>query len=64
VNTGRGGGAGFTTNGASGGSGIVLLRFNATLGITLGIGLTYSSSNVGSDRIITITAGTDTVIFN
>jgi hypothetical protein len=64
VNTGHGGGSGFTAAGASGGSGIVLLRFNATLGITIGIGLTYASSEIGPDRIITITAGTDTVTFS
>ena len=63
ANTGRGGGSGFGSSGSSGGSGLVLLRFNASLGIILGVGLTYSSSTSGSDRIITITAGTDTVTF-
>jgi hypothetical protein len=40
-----------------------VLRFAAVLNITLGAGLTYTSTTSGSDRIITITAGTDTVAF-
>jgi len=61
---GGGGGGGGLTAGYNGGSGVVVLRFNAALGITLGAGLTYASTTVGGDRIITITAGTDTVVFS
>ena len=64
ANTGRGGGSGFTSSGSSGGSGVVLLRFSDTLRITLGVGLAYTSSTNGPDRIITITGGTDTVTFS
>jgi hypothetical protein len=39
------------------------LKFNSALNITIGVGLTYSSTISGSDRIVTITAGTDTVSF-
>jgi hypothetical protein len=42
---------------------VIVLRFNAALGITLGAGLTYSSTTSGSDRVVTITQGTDTVSF-
>lgn len=65
ANTGNGGNNnGSTTfNGTNGGSGVVVLRFNNALNIRLGVGLTYTSITSGSDRIITITAGTDTVTF-
>jgi hypothetical protein len=65
ANTGNGGGGNPVGGNAnrSGGSGIVVLRFTNTLNIRLGVGLTYTSTTSGSDRIIAITAGTDTVTF-
>jgi hypothetical protein len=45
-----------------GGSGVVILRYPSAAGtITLGAGLTGSTSTVGSDKVTTITAGTGTV---
>jgi hypothetical protein len=40
------------------------MRFSALLNVSLGAGLTYTSIPLGNERIITITAGTDTVTFN
>ncbi len=65
VNTG-GGGGGAHSGAASGagGSGIVILRYaTADATITVGSGLTSSSSTSGSDTIISFTAGTGTVSF-
>lgn len=69
ANTGGGGGGGSITgaglsNGGDGGSGIVILRmlttdYNAKTGITG----TYSASAVGSDTVISFTAGTGTISF-
>lgn len=72
VNTGGGGGGGaLTTNGASignsgaGASGIVILRWaTADATISVGAGLTSSSATVGSDTVVTFTAGTGTVSFS
>jgi hypothetical protein len=65
ANTGNGGNNNRATtfSGTNGGSGIIVVRFNNALNIRLGVGLTYTSITSGSDRIITITAGTDTVTF-
>lgn len=68
VNTGSGGGggggtAGFTTAG-TGGSGIIIIRFNSSLRISIGAGLTSTTETSGSDTIVTFTAGTDNVSFN
>jgi len=65
ANTGNGGNNDGSTNfyGTNGGSGVIVVRFNNALNIRLGVGLTYTSITSGSDRIITITAGTDTVTF-
>jgi hypothetical protein len=43
---------------------VIVLRFSALVVATLSSGLTFSTSSTGSDRIITITAGTGTVVFN
>ena len=62
VNTGGGGGsgAGGSGNGANGGSGIVVLRW--TVGtITIGAGLTGTTSSSGGYNYATITAGTGNV---
>jgi hypothetical protein len=41
-----------------------VLKFNAALTVTVGAGLTSSSTPSGADTILTITAGTDTVQFS
>jgi hypothetical protein len=66
ANTGKGGGAppNFSSTGRSGGSGIVILRFLATLNITLSAGLTSSVTISGNEKIVTITGGTGTVTFS
>jgi hypothetical protein len=65
VNTGGGGGgtgSGDTTNrAASGGSGVVILRYPAAYTITIGAGLTGSTATVGANKVTTITAGTGNV---
>jgi hypothetical protein len=64
TNLGGGGGgcqSSLTTSGA-GGSGIVILRWpTATATISIGAGLTGSTTTVGSDTVATITAGTGNV---
>lgn len=68
VNTGGGGGGGgipnppAATTPGGGGSGIVILRWPTSSGtITVGAGLTYSTSVSGSNTIATFTAGTGNV---
>ena len=62
ANTGGGGGGSANyAGGGAGGSGIVILRYPDTFTITLGVGLTGSTTTSGSDKITTITAGSDTV---
>jgi hypothetical protein len=66
-NSGGGGGGGATSAGAAGagGSGIVILRWNASQAVaTLSAGLTATRNTVSVDTVLTITAGTGTVIFN
>jgi hypothetical protein len=43
---------------------VIIIRFSALLNVSLGAGLTYTSTPLGNETIITITAGTDTVIFS
>ena len=51
--------------GYTGGSGIVVLRYaTADATISVGAGLTSSSTTSGSDTIVTFTAGTGTVTFS
>lgn len=70
ANTGGGGGGGpdNTTSGApakNGGSGVVVLRYSDTLTITIGAGLTgTTSSPSGGFKVTTITAGTGNVQWN
>jgi hypothetical protein len=47
--------------GASGGSGIVLIKYPDTYTITLGAGLTGSTATSGGFKTTTITAGTGNV---
>ncbi len=74
VNTGGGGGgsgqsvhASFTNpvinKGGNGGSGIVVIRYPLARTLTLGTGLTGSTSTVGTEKVTIITAGTGTVSF-
>ena len=64
ANSGGGGGGGGGTNGgvgAAGGSGVVILRYSSTFTITLGAGLTGSTTTVSSNKVTTITAGSGNV---
>ncbi len=64
VNTGGGGGGsanGLTGTTGSGGSGLVVLRYPSALTITIGAGLTGSTSTVGANKVTTITAGAGNV---
>jgi hypothetical protein len=69
-NTGSGGGGSGYNSGSSvtntsgnGGSGIVILKYPSSLTITIGAGLTGSTSTVGSNKITSLTAGTGNVSF-
>lgn len=67
VNTGGGAGGPGTNSarfGGSGGSGIVILRYPASGNLTVGSGLTGSTTTVGDDKVVTFTAGTGAVTFN
>jgi hypothetical protein len=48
-------------NSGAGGSGIVILSYPSSYTITVGAGLTGSTTTVGSDKVTTITAGTGNV---
>jgi hypothetical protein len=67
ANTGGGGGGGngyytsASTAGSAGGSGVVILRYSNARTITIGAGLTGSTSPVGAYRVTTITAGSGNV---
>jgi hypothetical protein len=58
---GGGAGAANATPNAGGGSGIVILKYASSLTITIGAGLTGSTTTSGSNTIATITAGTGNV---
>ena len=64
-NSGSGGGGGGYDNtyrgGGAGGSGVVILRYPSSKTISIGAGLTGSTSTVGSDKVTTFTAGTGNV---
>ena len=64
ANTGGGGGGGdtgLTTAAGSGGSGVVIIRYSASLTPTVSAGLTATTTTVGSDKVTVFTAGTGTV---
>lgn len=68
VNTGGGGGGGggviqSPQEGGNGGSGLVVLKFPDSYSITIGGGLTYTSSTSGGYTTVQFTAGTDTIEF-
>jgi hypothetical protein len=56
ANSGNGGSGGMSGE-FPGGSGVIVLRYPSTLTITIGAGLTASTSTVGADKVTTITAG-------
>ena len=63
ANTGGGGGGG-DTGGGAGGSGVVIFSYPSGFTITIGAGLTGSTTTVGSNKVTTITAGTGNVQWN
>ena len=64
ANTGSGGGGERSGTGGSGGSGIVILKYPDTKTLTIGAGLTYSTSTaVSGYKITSFTAGTGTISF-
>jgi hypothetical protein len=53
------------SNGGAGGSGVVILRWDASQAVaTLSSGLTFTRNTVGTDTVLTITAGTGTVTWS
>lgn len=64
ANTGGGGGyfAGIARSG-NGGSGVVIVKYPDTITLTIGVGLTSSTTTSGGFKITSFTAGTDTVSF-
>jgi hypothetical protein len=68
ANTGGGGGGGANEtgffNGATGGSGIVIIKYPDTLTISnSGGGLTFSTASSGGFKVTTFTAGTGNIQF-
>jgi hypothetical protein len=66
-NVGAGGGAGgypTTTSGGDGGSGVVIIRYPDAYTVTIGAGLTGSTTTDGSDKVTTFTAGTGNISFS
>jgi len=67
VNTGGGGGTGSwisSGTGGAGGSGVVILRYPSAYTIAAGGSLTSSTITVGTDKVTTFTAGSDTITFS
>ena len=65
-NTGGGGGGGAEINtsvntGGNGGSGVVIIRYPNSLTPSVSVGLTSTTTTVGSDKVTVFTAGTGTV---
>lgn len=61
INTGSGGGGTFSGTAGAGGSGIVILKYPDTVTLTIGAGLTSSTTTSGGFKITSFTAGTDTI---
>lgn len=61
---GGGGGGAYVTAGGSGGSGVVILRYPLAYNISVGAGLTSSTTTVGDKKVTTFTAGSDTISFS
>jgi hypothetical protein len=51
-------------NGGNGGSGVVIIRYPSALTVSVGAGLTASTSTVGANKVTTFTAGTGTISFS
>jgi len=66
INSGNGGDGDNTGSnvGHAGGSGIVILKFLSTKSISVGAGLVSATATVGSNTIVSFTAGTGTVTFS
>jgi hypothetical protein len=71
TNTGGGGGGGAAgspgppfSNGANGGSGVVILKYPDTRTISVGAGLTSSTTSSSGFKVTVFTAGTDTISFS
>lgn len=64
ANTGNGGNAGYTYSGKDGASGVVIIRFPSTRTLSVGGGLGFTSTTVGSNKVYTFTSGTGTVTFS
>jgi hypothetical protein len=67
VNTGGGGGGsndGGSPAGGAGGSGVVILSYPSNFTITIGGGLTGTTTTIGTNKVTTITAGTGNVQWN
>jgi hypothetical protein len=63
INRGGGGGASSSSTSPGGGSGIVIIKYPDTISLTIGAGLTASTSSAGGFKITSFTAGTDVVSF-
>jgi hypothetical protein len=61
VNTGSGGGGTYNGTAGSGGSGLVVLKYPDSITLTIGGGLTSSTTSAGGFKVTTFTAGTDTI---
>ena len=58
ANTGGGGGGGGISAGGAGGSGVIIISFPTSGNtLTVGVGLTSSSTTSGANTIVTFTAG-------
>lgn len=60
----RGGASSPDNSSSNGGSGVVILRYPSSNSITVGAGLTSSTSTDGAFKVTTFTAGTDTISFS
>ena len=61
ANTGGGGGGQRDTLGASGGSGVVILRYSNLYTLNIGAGLSYSTQTVNDDKVTTFTSGSGSI---
>jgi hypothetical protein len=66
ANTGGGGGGSAfnAATGANGGSGVVIIRYPSANTVTVGAGLTATTSTVGANKVTIFTAGTGTISFS
>jgi hypothetical protein len=64
ANRGNGGGTSSGSSSNGGGSGIVVIKYPDSISLTVGAGLTSSTTTSGGFKITSFTAGTDTITFN